>query len=168
MRPVRRWLGSQNGALTPKFELDAGYTIQAAYYMGISNEDLQLNTYYVNGAQFYEIPLHAANAGLGYTNRPGALVARIDSYYVGSNNGFNRPAYWYANANVAKTVGPLTLNLGINNLFNSAAGGYGLIGSGSPAPQNQYGGANASAFAQGAEEFYLPYRQTWLTATFRL
>jgi hypothetical protein len=151
-----------------RFELDAGYTIQSAYYEGITDQDLVLNTYYVNGVQFYEIPLHTANIGVGFTNPPGGVSARIDGYYVGSNNGFNRPAYWYANGNFSKTVGHFTINVGIQNIFNSAAGQWGFIGLGTPAPQNQFGGSNLTAFQQGAEEFFLPYRQMWTTLTYHI
>ena len=61
-----------------------------------------------------------------------------------------------------------TLNLGVSNLFNSAAGQYGLIGLGTPQAQNQFGQGNSTAFQQGAEEFFLPYRQIWVTGTFHI
>jgi hypothetical protein len=118
----------------------------------------------VNDQQFYGIPTHTATVGLGYDNRAGGLRARIDSYYVGNNNGYYRPAFWYANANVSKTVGLVTFNLGANNLFDSAANAYGIMNVGTPLPQNQY----VTSVPQLSQEFSLPYRQVWMTTTIHI
>jgi hypothetical protein len=152
--------------ITRQFELDAGYTIQSAYYDGMNREVLINNSSLINGSQIYGVPLHQANVGIGFNNRISQWTARIDEYYVGAPNGFNRPAYWFANASASKTVGPITFNLGINNLFNNDASEFGLIGLGTPVPQNQFSSGNSTAFEQGAEEYALPYRQIWLTTTF--
>jgi hypothetical protein len=153
--------------VTRQIDLNAGYTVQSAYYTGLSNNVLVNNTGLINNQQFTGIPLDTARIGLGYSNRVGEFSARIDSYYVGINNGLNRPAYWYANANLTKTVGPITFNLGISNLFNSAASQFGMIGLGVQQPQNQFG-SNASALAEGSEEFGLPYRQLLFTTSFHI
>lgn len=147
--------------LTRQFVLDGSYTVQTAYYTGLSKAVLVNNGGYVNLQQFYGIPPQTASIGLGYDNRPGALMARIDGYYVGNNNGFYRPAFWYANANVAKTVGLVTFNLGISNLFDSAASEYGIMNVGTPYPQNEY----VTTAPQLSQQFSLPYRQVWMTTT---
>jgi hypothetical protein len=149
--------------LTRQFELDGNYTVQISYYTGLSKSVLVTNGGYVNYQQFYGIPPQTASVGLGYDNRPGGLTARIDGYYVGNNNGYYRPAFWYANANVAKSVGWVTLNLGISNLFDSAASEYGIMNVGTPYPQNQY----VLTQPQLSQEFSLPFRQVWMTTTFR-
>jgi outer membrane receptor protein involved in Fe transport len=149
--------------VTRQFELDAGYTVQTAYYTGLPEAVLVNNGGYVNGQQFYGIPTDTGSLGLGYANAAGGWSARIDGYYVGNNNAFYRPAYSYANANVARTVGPITFNLGISNLFNSVAQSYGILNAGIPYPQNQY----VTTAPTRSEEYGLPARQVWLTATIR-
>jgi outer membrane receptor protein involved in Fe transport len=161
----RGGVASVNVPITRQFELDGDYVVQSAYYTGLNTEVLENNPSLINNQQFFGVPLHTASLGVGYNNLRGGLTARIDGYYVGINNGFDRPAYYYANANASKTVGPITLNLGIANLFNSAANPYGFFGLGVPTPINQFG-SGATALAQGAEEFGLPYRQIWMTTTF--
>ncbi len=147
--------------LTRELEIDGNYTVQTAYYEGLSTAVLVTNGGYVNGQQFYGIPTQTAAVGVGYNNPYGEVTARIDSYHLGNNNSFYRPAFWYANANISKTVQWLTFNLGISNLFNSDALDYGLMNVGTPYPQNQY----VTSAPQLSEEFFLPGRQVWLTTT---
>ena len=78
--------------ITRALEIDGGYTVQSAYYTGLNDEILSNNIYYINGGKFSGVPLHQANAGIGYNNRAGEFTARIDSYYVGAPNPFSRPA----------------------------------------------------------------------------
>jgi hypothetical protein len=145
------------------FEIDGNYTVQIAYYSGLSQSVLVTNGGYVNGQQFYGIPPQTGSIGVGYDNRAGGLIARVDSYYVGNNNGFFRPAFWYANGNISKTVGGVTVNLGVSNIFNSAAANYGIMNIGTPYPQNQYVTSQPTL----SQQFSLPYRQIWETTTFR-
>jgi hypothetical protein len=149
--------------ITRQLEIDGNYTVQISYYSGLSQSVLVTNGGYVNGQQFYGIPPQTGSIGLGYDNRAGGLIARIDGYYVGNNNGYFRPAFWYANANVSKSVGGVTFNLGVSNLFNSAATNYGIMNVGTPYPQNQY----VTTVPSLSEEVGLPYRQVWATTTFR-
>ncbi len=148
--------------LNRQFTLQGGYTSQVAYYSGLSTDILANNSSLINGAQFYGVPTHTASLGLKYENRPGQVEVNLDAHYVGGNNSFNRPAYWFANANFQKTEGPITFNLGFNNIFNSAASLWGLVGEGVIAPTNQYG------TPQATEEFGLPYRQLMFTTTIKL
>ncbi|MBV8424882.1 MAG: TonB-dependent receptor [Candidatus Eremiobacteraeota bacterium] len=154
--------------LTQQFELNAGYLMQVAYYAGLSNAVLQSNLGLINGQQLGSVPNHQANLGFGYNNKASQLTARLDTYYVGAPNGFDRPPYWYSNMNIAKTFGHITFNLGINNLFNDNASQYGLIGYGVPFPVNQFAAGPQTSIAQGAEEYGLPLRQIWLTTTYRM
>jgi hypothetical protein len=153
--------------LTRQFEIDGNYTVQTAYYTGLSNQVLLNNPGYINGQQFYGIPPQTATVGIGYNNRPGALTARISGYYVGNNNSYYRPAFWYANANISKTVGPVTFNLGVQNLFNNDAGIYQLLNAGTEIPQNGYAYAAGASPSYNSELSLLP-RQVWLTATFHM
>jgi hypothetical protein len=149
--------------ITRHWEIDGNYTVQIAYYTGLSQSVLVNNGGYINGQQFFGIPPQTGSIGVGYDNRAGGLIARVDSYYVGNNNSFFRPAFWYANGNISKTVGGVTLNLGVSNIFNSVAGNYGIMNAGTPTPQNQY----VTSPPALSQEFYLPYRQMWATTTFR-
>jgi hypothetical protein len=150
--------------ITHQFAIDAGYTVQTAYYTGLSVPVLLNNGGYVNGQQFSGIPTDTASLGLGYNNRAGRWTVRIDGYYVGSNNAYYRPAYSYANANIAKTLGPVTFNLGVSNLFNSIVEEYGILNAGTPNPQNQF----VTVAPSLSQEFGLPARQIWLTSTLRM
>jgi outer membrane receptor protein involved in Fe transport len=151
-------------AITRQVQLDAGYTVQTAYYTGLPVAVLLNNGGYVNGQQFYGIPTDTGSLGIGYNNRASKWSGRIDGYFVGNNNSFYRPAYFYANANVAKGFGPVTLNLGVSNLFNSIVQNYGINAAGIAYPQNQY----VTTAPTLSQEFGLPARQVWLTATTRI
>lgn len=155
--------------ITRQFSIDGGYVTQVAYYNGLSNDILSNNTNLINGSQFPGVPLHQASVGASFNSRPGQWSASIENYYTGAPNPYARPAYWYANGNVSKTVGPVTFSLGIYNIFNQNSSPWGLIGLGTPVAQNSYGIAagNNTAFEQGAEEYALPPRQIWLTTTIK-
>jgi hypothetical protein len=71
-----------------------------------------------------------------------------------------------ASVSVSRTVGPVTVNFGVYNLFNSSAQEYGYIGEALFIPENAFG-HDANSFQQGTEEFGLPYRQMTLTFNLR-
>ena len=145
--------------------LDAGYAVQSAAYFGMSNDILSNNATLINGNQLDSVPLQRANFGIAYADDQNGWGWRLDNYYVGTPNGFNRPPYYYANFNIYKTVlKGTTLNLGVSNVFNSNAQQYGYIGSGVFKPENQFG-SDQNAYQQGTEEFGLPLQQFWLTLT---
>lgn len=147
--------------------LSADYDIQSAIYTGVPDYILTNNAYIINGAQIAGVPLRKANIALDYGN-PGGFAARIDGHFIDTNNSYNRPAFWFANASISNNFGPVTLNLGANNLFNSAASPWGFIGYGTYTPVNSFNTANfPNALAEGSEEFGLPYRQIWFTITQR-
>ena len=150
--------------ITRQLEIDGNYTVQTAYYMGLSQTVLLNNPGYINGQQFYGIPTDTATLGLGYNNRQGAWTARIDGYYVGNNNSYYRPAFWYANANISKTVKDITLNFGISNLFNNDAGIYQYTNAGTVIAQNGY---YPPPNSYNSLLSLLP-RQVWLTTTVHL
>jgi hypothetical protein len=129
----------------------------------ISNTDL------LDGGQIYGIPLRQGNTGIAYQDNHG-FGARLDATYIGGNNSWNRNPFWFANASVTKTSGPVTLNFGIYNLFNSAAQRYGYIGYGVYIPQNFWGfaqnGGATSGLEQSNEEYGLPFRSYWFTVKF--
>lgn len=151
--------------ITRNLTLNGEYALQSAAYYGMNDNILSQNPTLINGAQLGYVPLHRASLGIGYVNAAG-VGARLDGYWVGTPNGLNRPAYTYANFNVSKAfMQGISVNLGINNVFNSAAQQYGLVGLGTFQPQNQFGDPNATALSEGSEEFGLPLRQVWLTVT---
>jgi len=145
---------------------NAAYTIQSAAYLGIPQDILQANTQLLDGGQIYGIPLRQGTMGLAY-QEPSGIAARFDTTYVGANNSWNRPPFWFANASASYTVGRLSVSAGVYNVFNSAAQQYGLIGLGVFQPQNYYGsaalGGSTSAIQEGSEEYGLPFRRFWLT-----
>lgn len=144
------------------------YGMQSASYKGIGVNILQNNAYLVNGTQFSTIPLRKGFSSLVYSS-PSGFHAEMDGTYIGDGNSYKRGAFWYADAAVSKTTGPVTVAFGVSNLFNSAYQQYGLIGLGVYRPQNQFGSAtSALAEGTGTELYGLPPRQAWLTATFHI
>lgn len=139
------------------------YAIQSAAFLNVPDDILMNNPFIVNGTQVQGTPLRKADMGFAYGN-PRGIGGTFDGHFIDTNNGWNRPAFWFANASISNNWGPVTVNFGINNIFNSAAQQYGFIGLGTYTPVNSF---NASTFpnalAEGSEEFGLPYRQMWLT-----
>ena len=162
---------STNVGITRDVSFNAGYTIQSAAYLGVPTDILIANTNLIDGGQIYGIPLRVGTAGIAYTN-PIGFGARMDTSYFGPNNSWNRNPFWLTNAAVSYSVpnSQTALNLGIYNLFNSAAQQYGYIGYGVYVPQNFFGlgenGGPTSALAQSAEQFGLPLRSYWFTIKF--
>ncbi|MGB6986600.1 MAG: hypothetical protein WBD74_11565 [Candidatus Aquilonibacter sp.] len=75
----------------------------------------------------------------------------------------------YATANASKTVGPVTFNLGIYNVFNQNSGQFGLIGLGTQGYYNAFNPPDTSnPFNNNNEMYSLPVRQIWLTTTIRI
>ncbi len=146
--------------------LNAAYNVESAAYIGIAQDILRANTGLLDGGQIYGIPLRQGNLGLAFQD-PAGLGARIDATYVGSYNSWNRGPFWFADGGVSQTWGRYTLSFGVNNIFNSAAQQYGLIGLGIFEPQNFYGsaaqGGPTSAIQEGREEYGILPRQIWVT-----
>ena len=155
--------------LAPALQLAGDYDVQSAVYLGVPDDILASNPNVINGGQIAGVPLHKADVSVIFDN-PHSFAARLDEHYIGTNNGWNRPAFWFANASISKDVGPLTLNFGANNLFNNAAQAWGYIGLGTYAPVNGVNGnqqAYPNALAEASEEFGLPHRQLWFSVTRR-
>jgi outer membrane receptor protein involved in Fe transport len=133
--------------------LDYGYYIESSTKTGIIDQILASNPTVVNGAQLAGIPLHQATLSLDVA--PGPWELRLDNYYVGENNTYQRPAYWHSNVFLSRDLGHGTLvTLGGTNIFNNAVQDYGYIGFGtafmtnavsksSPAPSEEFGLAPA-------------------------
>ena len=142
--------------------LDAEYDTQSAAYLGVPDSILSQNVTIINGSQIGGTPLHKATATLSYENR--GFNAEMIGNYIGPNNNYNRPGFWFANANVSQTVKNTTVSLSANNLFNSAAQIWGYFGLGSFQAENQFG-SDQNAYQQGSEQFGLPPRQLMFTIT---
>ena len=99
---------------------------------------------------------------------------RLDGFWVGDNNGYNRPSYTFFNGSITKQFKNVTLNFGVQNLFNQASQDYGLIGLGNYQAFNPvYLAANAgsippNALAEGSERFGLAPRALLFTVTQRV
>jgi outer membrane receptor protein involved in Fe transport len=160
-----RYQGYQLGVTWTPFRqllFDVEYNTQSAVYLAVPDSILQQNTTIINGAQIAGIPLHKATATLSYGNR--GFDAQFIGNYIGPNNTYNRQGFWFANANVSKTVGSITLSLSANNLFDSAAQIWGYFGLGTFVPENRFG-TDTNAFQQSTEQFGLPYRQLFFTVS---
>lgn len=142
------------------------YGVQSAFYQNIPVTILQSNANLINGHQLSQAPLQKGNVMVTYAN-PAGFKTIVQGVFTGSNNWLNRGPFWYANANVSKTTGPVTVSLGVENLFNSVASDYGYIGLGQFQGQNQFGGAT-NALQAGTELFGMPYRQFLLNVTFKV
>jgi outer membrane receptor protein involved in Fe transport len=153
--------------ITRDVSLDANYNVQSAVFNGIPDSILSNNTTLINGQQFPGVPLHTANVGLGYANPRSGFGTRIEGHYIGAPNPFNRGPYWFSTANVYQTFGKLTLNVGVNNVFNSINQPYGYVGLGTFTPENQFGG-DRNAFDQASEQYGLAATQVFVTVTARL
>ncbi len=153
-------------SLLRNLTLGVDYGIQSAFYQNIPITVLESNPSLINGHQLTQVPLQKGDATLTYANPTGFRVT-MQGVYTGSNNWLNRGPFWYANANIAKTTGPVTVSLGIQNVFNSVAQDYGYIGWGLFQGQNQFGGAT-NALQAGTELFGLPYRQMLLNVSFKM
>lgn len=157
---------SANTGITRNVTFNASFDVQSAAYLGIPQDILIANTNLLDGGQIYGVPLRQGNAGFAYSDNDG-WGARFDATYIGANNSWNRNPFWFANASMTKTNGPVSLTLGVYNLFNSVAQQYGLIGEGVYVPQNYYGlaaqGGPTSAIQQGTEQYGLPFRSYWMS-----
>ena len=153
-------------ALVRGLTFTGDYDVMSSSYLGLSDALLQNNVQLINGSQIPGVPLHKANVGITYRSHGGFSTSLL-GHYLGNGNNLNRPAFWWADFNIAQTVGNRTVNFGVNNLFNSAAQNYGYIGLGTFYPENQFG-SDINSFQQGREEFGLPFRQVWMTVTYKL
>ncbi len=149
-------------------EIDGNYAMQSAQFQNLQDSILVNNGGLLNGYQIYGVPVNTANAGVGYSSQFGAWTARFDEHFVSENNGFNRPSYNYATANASKTVGPVTFNLGIYNVFNQNSQQFGYIGMGTQGYFNAFNPPDTTnPFNNNNEMYGLPVRQIWLTTTVR-
>lgn len=154
---------------------DYAYNVQSATFQGLTNATLQNSGTLNNGQQITGIPLQKAALGVDYTLR--GFELRVDGFYVGNNNGYDRPAYTFFNGSLTKSFHDTTINIGVQNVFNSAYQQYGLIGEGVYRPYNPiYTAAQAAqgnavptdGVSQGAEEFGLAPRSIQFTLTQRV
>jgi hypothetical protein len=142
---------------------DYTYDLQSALYQGLNASTLLQAPNLVNGVQRQGIPLQKASLGVDISDTRG-LEFRLDGFYVGINNGYDRPAYTFFNGGISKTFRTgTTLTIGVQNVFNSASQSYGLIGDGVYYPYNPvYAAANApvptTGLTNGNEEFGLAPR----------
>lgn len=148
------------------FRLNAEYGVQSATYTGIPDAILSQNLFIIPGSQLSGIPLDKANIGVEFSNVAG-FDAQLNSHFIGDNNTYNRPAFWFFNGSVSKKTGNTVLALAVNNVFNNAAQSYGYFGLGVNKPENQFG-SDVNSFQEGIERFGLPPRQLFFTVTYQM
>lgn len=164
---------SGRARVSPRLYFDYAYDTQIAYQTGFSDFFLLNNGNVIPGSQIAGIPMHKASLGADFNDGHG-LELRLDGFWVSNNNGYNRPAYMFFNGAITKQFKNLTLNLGVQNLFNQASQDYGLIGLGNYQAFNSvYASANAgslppNALAEGSERFGLAPRALLFTVTERV
>lgn len=130
-----------------RFYVDYSYDVQSAVNLNVPNSILMSNVTLINGSQLVGIPLHKASVGFDYTTLHG-FEARTDVYYLDDNNSYNRPRFFYGNASFSAALGPHTaLNVGVQNIFNSAASRYNQFGAAPFVAENQFG-TDTSALQQ--------------------
>ena len=124
--------------VNPHVYLDYTYDLQSADYIAVPDAILKKQATVINNAQLSGLPLHRYNLALGYNDLRG-LELRIDGYYVGDNNQYGRPAFTYANGTISKDLGRHTnLNIGVQNIFNSASSTVSAIGIAPIVATNQF------------------------------
>jgi outer membrane receptor protein involved in Fe transport len=158
---------STSVGLTRNLTFTADYAVTSAAWVGLPQSILYQNPTFLDGGQIFGIPLRSGNAGLVYES-PGGFAARIDATYIGPDNAYYRAPFWFANGGISQVINSrLTLNFGVQNIFNSAVQQYGLIGAGVFTPVNFYGnyafGGPHNALDEGSEAFGLLPRQLWFT-----
>ena len=137
--------------LDRKLFVDYSYDLQSAVNLGVPNQILQNNFTTINGSQIQGIPLQKYSAGLDFVDLRG-FEARVDAYYIGSFNQYNRDPFFYANASLTKQFSRGTsVNIGIQNLFNSQASQLTVKGAAPFQGENQYG-TDTSAIQQNATQ----------------
>jgi len=150
---------------------DYGYDLQSVVQNGVNDNILQNNPFIINGGQVAGIPINQATVGLDYTNR--GLEMRMDGYVVGNNNPSSRPAYNSWNGFVSQALPHnLTVNVGVQNIFNEAAQDYGYFGHQPLVPENRFFNDTTPIqqyLTTGSnEEFGLPVRSFILTLSGRI
>jgi outer membrane receptor protein involved in Fe transport len=151
--------------------LDYSYDIQSAKFEGLNTQTLLMAPNLINGTQITAIPLQKGSLGIDYASH--GTEFRLDGFYVGNNNGYDRPAYTFFNGSITHAFKDTILDFGIQNLFNSATTQFGLIGDGVYTPFNPvFAAANApvptTGLANGNEEFGLAPRSFTFTVTQRV
>ncbi len=156
--------------LSGRFRVDPHATVQGYYDVQSTAiydapvDLLQNNPTLINGGQVAGIPLHKWGVTFDLTNTHGGEVYLVYTH-LDANNPLHRPAFGWADAAFTQSISQnLAVNLGVTNLFNSAADDYGRIGWGVFIPENQYG-TDPNGLAQGTEEFGLAPRAVLFTLT---
>jgi len=145
----------------PRFYADYAYDIQSGVLLGVPDALLMEDPNVINGAQIAGLPLQKGSLGLDYSS-PSGFEARIDTYFLGPNNGYGRiGSLFYSNASISKDLTKhVAVNLGIQNLFASTVSNVSALGVAPYVAENQFGGGD-TAFSQGVQTYGLqPFEYT--------
>ncbi|HEY4440388.1 MAG TPA: TonB-dependent receptor [Candidatus Elarobacter sp.] len=131
------------------FFVDYSYDIQSAVLLGVPDFILTKNPTVTNGMQIPYLPLHKASVGFDFNTLRG-FQARLDTYFLGENNGFGRGQFFYGNLGVSQDLGKhTTINVGVLNCFNSGSSTVNALGIAPFVAENQYW-SDPNAIAQAA------------------
>ncbi len=123
---------------TRQFYVDYAFDVQSARQFGVNDNILQNNAFIVNGGQIQGIPINQGSIGFDYSTIAG-LEARIDGYFVGTNNVSQRDPYSLWNGFIGyQFTKNLAVRVGVYNMFNSAVSYYGYFGHQRFIPENQF------------------------------
>lgn len=144
--------------------LDYSYDVQSAANLGLPDSILSKNVTLDNGRQIQGVALHKASLGIDVQNAHG-FEARIDSYYQGEYNAYNRIPFFYANASLKQQITKNTaFNIGVLNLFDSVSSTINSSGVGPYIAENSFGGDMGNHFLQQTTQSGL----TPITAVFSI
>jgi outer membrane receptor protein involved in Fe transport len=132
-----------------RFFADYTYDVQSAVYLAVPDSILLKNPLVTNGQQLANLPLHKASVGLDFNTLHG-FQARLDTYFLGENNGFGRGQFFYSNLGISQDVSKhATVNLGVLNLFNSSTSTVNALGVAPFVAENRFS-SDANGLQQAA------------------
>lgn len=133
--------------LNPNLYADYTYDIQSGAYLGVPDAILMKQPTIINGAQINGLPLRSGSVGLDLSSQRG-FEMRVDNIYVGDNNPYGRPAFWYSNGYISQQLGKITkLNIGVQNIFNQASSSVQAYGIAPYVATNAFNASLANSYA---------------------
>jgi len=126
---------------------DYSYNVQSAADLGVPDFILSKSVNTINNSQIQGVALHKGSLAFDLQNGHG-FEARVDGFYQGQYNAYNRIPFFYAHASISQQVTRSTrLNIGVLNLFDSISSKYLTTGVGPYIAENKFG-TDANRFQQ--------------------
>ncbi|MGP6188876.1 MAG: TonB-dependent receptor [Vulcanimicrobiaceae bacterium] len=155
--------------VNPHLSFDYAYDVQSLIDNDLPSTVLSSDPTLVNGIQAFQVPLHKASLGVDFSTNSG-FEGRLDGHFVSINNPQQLPGYVYADAALSQRISKrLSLNLGVQNVFNSHVSIYNQVGAGVPYPTNEENEGLSAPFVQPFNTQYgLMPTSAMLSAEFKL